>query len=1041
MRDTHEPDAAEATTAADLMQQSHAILESVAEGTTDAVFVKDARGRYLLMNAAGCALVGKSRTEVVGFDDSAFFAPEHARWLMERDAAVMRSGVTQTAEESLTLVSGESRTFLVTKGPVRDDAGTVVGLFGISRDISERKRTERALRESEQKFRSVFDQSPIGKSITKLTGEVDFNPALRAMLGYTPDELRNVRYQALTHPGDVELSEREVAKLQTGEAELVRFRKRYLRNDGTVLWAELNISVRRDATGAPLDFLTTVVDITDRLRAEEALQESEARYRTLIEWSPVPMLLHRQGRILYANPAVVRLLRMPNAEALVGQSILDITAPDEAAYVRERTQAAVARGVGATTPTQEGHAVCGDGTRVTVEVQGVVVSYNGAPAMITVIRDVSEQRAREAALRESEYFFRESQRVANIGSYRADFVAGHWRSSEVLNRIFGIAEAPEHPISDWLALIHPDDQGRMAAYLEQEVIGRGVLFDNVYRIVRRNDGAVRWVRGLGELEHRDGAVVAMTGTILDITEQRAAQEKLRASEERLRTIVDNEPECVKLLDRDGRLLEMNPAGLMLVQATLEQVQGQRVQQLVAAEDRDAFDDMIDGVFRGETRHLVFDMIGLQGRRRTLETTSVPVTEGAATGGVTALLGVTRDITERKQAESDRAALEAQLQQAQKMESVGRLAGGVAHDFNNMLGVILGNVDLALEQVEAGDPLREDLDEVRRAAVRSVELTRQLLAFARKQTVAPQVLDLNTTVGGMLKMLQRLIGEDIALAWQPHAQIWPVKIDPSQVDQILANLCVNARDAITGTGRLRIETSHRSLAAIDLAAHPEVPAGDYVLLTVSDDGSGMSDETLSHLFEPFYTTKSMGKGTGLGLATVWGIVRQNNGFIEVASKPSIGTTFSVYLPRYAGKELSSGAAEAARAVPRGKETILLAEDEPGILALTARMLERQGYRVLRARTPGEAMRIAEEHAGDIHLLMTDVVMPEMNGRDLAKQLLALYPSLKRLFMSGYTADVIAHRGVLDSGVHFIQKPFGRDALIRKVRETLDADGDR
>ncbi|HEY5492287.1 MAG TPA: ATP-binding protein, partial [Gemmatimonadaceae bacterium] len=350
--------------------------------------------------------------------------------------------------------------------------------------------------------------------------------------------------------------------------------------------------------------------------------------------------------------------------------------------------------------------------------------------------------------------------------------------------------------------------------------------------------------------------------------------------------------------------------------------------------------------------------------------------------------------------------------------------------------ILGNVEFALEQVKPTDPVHADLEEIRGAAKRSVELTRQLLAFARKQTIAPKVLDLNETVTGMLKMLQRLIGEDIDLRWLPTAELWPVKIDPSQVDQILANLCVNARDAISGIGKLTIETGQRTFDQADCADRPEFMPGEYVMLGVSDDGSGMDQETLAHLFEPFFTTKPMGVGTGLGLATVYGIVRQNNGFIDAYSEPSHGTSFRIYLPRHVGKAERACLEEQRPDAPRGNETILLAEDEPGILALTAKMLERQGYTVLRAGTPGEAIRLAGEHAGEIHLLMTDVVMPEMNGRDLARKLLTLYPNLKRLFMSGYTADVIAHRGVLDDGVQFIQKPFSMDGLTSKVRLALD-----
>ncbi|MBF0233915.1 MAG: PAS domain-containing protein [Desulfamplus sp.] len=393
-----------------------------------------------------------------------------------------------------------------------------------------------------------------------------------------------------------------------------------------------------------------------------------------------------------------------------------------------------------------------------------------------------------------------------------------------------------------------------------------------------------------------------------------------------------------------------------------------------------------------------------------------------------IIGTHVDISERKK-------LETQLRQAQKMESVGRLAGGVAHDFNNMLGVILGHTELALLQADENHDLFSGLKEIQAAAMRSANITKQLLAFARKQTISPKQLDLNDTVESMLNMLHRLIGEDIDLVWQPAAQIWSVKMDPSQLDQILANLCINARDAIAGVGKLTIETERKSFDGEYCKQHAGFTPGDFVLLTVSDNGCGMDKDTQSNLFEPFFTTKEVGKGTGLGLATVYGIVKQNNGFINVYSEPGKGSTFKIYLPRFCADE------DIVKTVPKknesagGTETILLVEDEPSILRMTRMMLERKGYSVLPAATPGEAIDLAKTHSEKIHLLMTDVVMPEMNGRDLAAQIIELCPGIRLLFMSGYTADVIAHHGVLDAGVAFIQKPFSMADLMVKVREVM------
>jgi len=392
---------------------------------------------------------------------------------------------------------------------------------------------------------------------------------------------------------------------------------------------------------------------------------------------------------------------------------------------------------------------------------------------------------------------------------------------------------------------------------------------------------------------------------------------------------------------------------------------------------------------------------------------------------------------RKRAEDEKAKLETQLQQAQKMESVGLLAGGVAHDFNNMLSVILGHVNLALIDICPTEPLHVNMEEIRKAAERSADLTRQLLAFARKQTVVPRVLDLNQTVSGTLQMLKRLIGEEVVLKWRPGDDLWQVKMDPSQIDQMLANLCVNARDSIAGVGSIVIETGNFSLSDAYCTVHGGFVPGEYVRLTVSDDGCGMNEETVPRIFEPFFTTKGVGEGTGLGLSTVYGAVRQNSGFINVYSEPGLGTTFSIYLPKHLDPAGREPAGSPSAWVPRGSETILLVEDEPAILEITTMILIRQGYTVLPAGTPGKALTLAMEHSGIIDLLVTDVVLPEMNGLELAKKLVGSIPQLKYLFMSGYPADVIAHRGLVDEGLHFIQKPFSLPNFAVKVRDALDS----
>ena len=506
---------------------------------------------------------------------------------------------------------------------------------------------------------------------------------------------------------------------------------------------------------------------------------------------------------------------------------------------------------------------------------------------------------------------------------------------------------------------------------------------------------------------------------------------LHESEEWHRAILLTAMDGFWMLDMQGRVLEVNETYCRMSGYSEQELLAMNISDLEAGETASDIAAhfqkiMAQGEERFESRHrrkdgTIFDVEVSSQYRPT------------ASGRCVAFL---RDITERKRAEVEKAKLEAQLLHALKMESIGQLAGGVAHDFNNMLGVILGHTDLALDQVDPMQPIHASLVEINKAAERSANLTRQLLAFARKQTITPKVLDLNETVAGMLKMIERLIGEDIQLDWRPKANLWPVRVDPSQIDQILANLCVNARDAIAGVGKVTIETDTTTFDAEYCLRHIDFVPGDYVRIAVSDDGCGMDQETQSHIFEPFFTTKGFGEGTGLGLATVYGAVKQNKGFINVYSERGAGTTFSIYLPRHVGKNELPRAGDMAGPATRGQETILLVEDEPNFLNMTKMMLELLGYTVLAASTPNQAICLAKEYNGEIHLLLTDMIMPEMNGRDLAKYLLSLHPRLKRLFMSGYPAGAVAHHGMLDEGLHFIQKPFLKKELAAKVREVLD-----
>lgn len=511
--------------------------------------------------------------------------------------------------------------------------------------------------------------------------------------------------------------------------------------------------------------------------------------------------------------------------------------------------------------------------------------------------------------------------------------------------------------------------------------------------------------------------------IRDITARRRAEDTSKL----LMSAIEQAGEAIVITDTEGIIQFVNSTFEQTTGYNREEAVGQNPRILRSGKQDDIlYRNLWATISSGKTWTGCMVNKRKDGTLYTEEMTISPVRN--ISGLIVNYVAVKRDITEHLR-------LAAQFQQAQKMEAVGLLAGGVAHDYNNMLSVILGNAELAKNKVDPDQSLHADLEEIIKAAKRSTGITRQLLAFARKQTITPVVLDLNQTVESMLKMLRRLIGEDIDLAWLPEVDVWPVKMDPGQVDQILANLCVNARDAISDVGKITIETGNAVFDETYCTQHAGFIAGEYALLSVSDNGNGMDKETLEQIFEPFFSSKGVGKGTGLGLSTVYGIVKQNNGFINVYSEPGEGTTFKIYLSRHPGQVGDTQREEMVK-IHRGHgQTVLVVEDEPTLLTLSKRMLEILGYRVLAAGAPSEAIRLANEHAGKIQLLITDVVMPEMNGRDLAEQIHSLYPSLKILFMSGYTADVIADRGMLGEDVKFIQKPFSMTDLSIKVRDAI------
>ncbi|MDT8368658.1 MAG: PAS domain S-box protein [Longimicrobiales bacterium] len=575
-------------------------------------------------------------------------------------------------------------------------------------------------------------------------------------------------------------------------------------------------------------------------------------------------------------------------------------------------------------------------------------------------------------------------------------------------------------------LTHPDDRERdWEAF--RDALARKETYHTEKRYLHKN-GSTVWVRlHVTFMLGAGGEVIGTVAVCEDITHLRHV-ERERA---RLMRAVEQAGEAFILADREGCVEYVNPAFEAITGYSRDEVLGENPRFLQSGEhDAAHYAALWETLQRGETWRGRFVNQRKDGSHYTADAVISPVLDDA--GEAVHFVAVQRDVTEQIE-------IADMLVQSQKLESLGQLAGGVAHDFNNMLSVILGSAELALGQVEKDDPMHSALSEIKIAARRSAALTRHLLAFARRQTVQPHVVDLNAEVESMLGMLRRLIGEDLEFVWRPAHEVVAAHIDPVQVNQILSNLCVNARDAMgDATGRLTIETGRARFDAEYCRRNPGFQEGDFVLLAVSDDGKGMDAATREHIFEPFFTTKEEGEGTGLGLASVYGAVRQNDGFIKVYSEPGEGTTFRIYLPAREEAEVEGTPVESEDTIPGGYETVLLVEDEPAILRTATRILDQLGYTVLPASSPSEAMQIEREYRSDLHLLVTDVVMPEMDGRALLRTIRERRPGLPCLFMSGYTANVIEQRGSFEPGTRFVQKPFAIRELAAAVRAALLSD---
>lgn len=758
-----------------------------------------------------------------------------------------------------------------------------------------------------------------------------------------------------------------------------------------------------------------------------AFEKGKISYREIFEAVNDAIFIHdmTDGKILDVNRRTLEMYGYTKAEIL-SLKIEDLSL-GEPPYGKAEAEKNIQRAGTGVPHLFDWLAKKKNGELFWVEVNLNIVTINDQKVVIAIVRDINERKTTEAALRFTQYAIDRTMDQAFWLSEDGRFFYVNDAACRTLE--YSREELMALSLSDIVPGVTPQEFKQYWHDIQQK---GSITFESMHLSKNGRTYPVEIRATHVNFDGKDYSCIFAT----DISERKKMEQSLRESEGFLRTLLQTIPDLIWAKDPNGVFLTCNE--------TFEQFYGAKEKEIVGKTDYDFVDEAQANFFREHdhkaavagkpTVNEEWVTFASNGKNVLLETIKTPMLDDQ--GNLLGVLGVARDITERTRAEEEKDRLSGQLQQAQKMEAVGRLAGGVAHDFNNMLSVIIGFCDIAMDDAELSGTVLNALQEIMKAARRSVDVTRQLLVFARKQTISPEVVQLNDTIEELVRMIQRLIGEDLDLVWAPGKDVWKVKIDPSQINQIIINLCVNARDAMKDGGRITIETGNIEFDNEYCTHHLGCQVGEYVFMTVSDTGTGMDAETIEKIFDPFFTTKEAGQGTGLGLATVHGIVNQNNGFINVYSEPNRGTIFKIYLPRYADK--NDRQAEKEQTIPYlgGSETILVVEDEVAILTMSTMMLESLGYHVLTARKPRDAIHLVEKYKGTLHLLLTDVVMPEMNGRVLADRILSMQPGMATLFMSGYTANIIAHHGILSEGVSLVHKPFSKKELGARVREVLD-----
>jgi len=862
-------------------------------------------------------------------------------------------------------------------------------------------------------------------------------PSYEALTGYSASNLMKKHFINYFHPEDSTSMLNALDRVFRGREFHGQFR--YITKQKTVKWCSASWKPIRNGRGRQVGVLRKEVDITECKLAETALRDSEDKYRTILETMDEGLYeIDLKGNYTFVNKIACKQLGYGYKE-LIGLNYRKIMSNKTARYLYAVFHKIYATGKPALIENFE--IIRKDGSvRNHLNSVSLLRNLSGQPIGFRIFaRDITESKKAEDNLRKSEERYRNILDSMEESYFEADLKGNYIFSNETMVRMLGYTNEEILDMS-YHKLVSKEDQHKVFEIFHQVFVSGETIEGFEFEVIDKEGKKIAVESSVILRKDEKGKPVGFSGVVRDITKRREAEEALRRSEEKYRTILETMQEGLFEHDLKGNYTYVNDAGCKL--------QGYQRDELIRINYRSLFPPETVRFFR-EVYHRIYET----GKPELLMDYEVKFKHGSirihqanvelvrdSSGKPIGFRTLAWDVTERRKMEKEKAQLEEQLVHAQKMESAGRLAGGVAHDFNNMLGVILGNAELIKLRLPQHDPLLKDVLEIERAAVRSRGLTGQLLAFSRKQIIAPVVIDLNEQIMNTEKTLCLMLGEDVDLQFYPGRDLWKIKFDPSQIQQILINLATNARDAMPAGGRLTIETANIYLNEAYCKMHLGFLPGHYVLLGVSDDGTGMEKETLQHLFEPFFTTKEIGRGTGLGLATIYGIVKQNNGFINVYSEPGKGTTFKIYIPRSledgdVQKIPEEGEEREEELVVFGSRMVLLVEDDDMVRGMTSEMLEAIGHTVLAAGSPAEAESLCENNDLHIDLLLTDVVMPEMSGRELSDRIKSKRPSIKVLFMSGYTSNIIAHHGVLEAGVHFIQKPFSLIELARKVREVI------